>query len=122
MITATVERIALIATVCHETNRAYCETIGDHSQKPWDQAEPWQRESAVRGVLFAFANPDAPPSAQHEAWLQDKIDHGWKFGPVKDAEKKEHPCMVPYPELPVEQRIKDHLFRGVVQAFLNSGS
>jgi hypothetical protein len=27
-----------IAKVCHETNRAYCETLGDNSQPPWEEA------------------------------------------------------------------------------------
>ncbi|MGA2153889.1 MAG: RyR domain-containing protein [Bryobacteraceae bacterium] len=64
---------------------------------------------------------DAAASAQHEAWLSDKLRDGWKFGPVKDPTKKEHPCMVPYSELPLEQRIKDHLLKAVVQAFVEAG-
>lgn len=39
---------------------------------------------------------------------------GWKYGPVKDPERKEHPCFVPYDGLPPEQRAKDYLFRAVV--------
>lgn len=106
---------AQIAYVCHEANKAYCEMIGDLSQKSWDNAETWQRDSAVKGVEFALANPDAPASAQHEAWLNDKTKDGWTLGPVKDPTKKEHPCMVPYLELPLEQRLKDSLFKGVVR-------
>ena len=111
-----------IARVCHETNRAYCESIGDFTQRPWKDAETWQKASAEKGVEFALANPDAPPSAQHEAWLSVKVRDGWKLGPVKDPTKKEHPCIVPYNELPLEQRIKDHLFKAVVQAFVEAGS
>lgn len=114
--------IEQIAEVCHETNRAYCDTIFDRSQKSWADAAEWQRQSAIKGVQFALDNPDAPASSQHEAWLADKERDGWKFGDVKDAEKKEHPCMVPYDQLPIEQRIKDHLFKAVVRAFLESGS
>jgi len=106
-----------VARICHETNKAYCETIGDTSQKSWSEAEEWQRQSAIKGVEFALANPGAPASAQHDAWLNDKGKDGWKYGPVKDATKKEHPCFVPYNELPIEQRIKDYLFRHVVAAF-----
>ncbi len=32
-----------IAKVCHEANRAYCQTIGDNSQLAWEQAEEWQQ-------------------------------------------------------------------------------
>jgi RyR domain len=112
--------IEQIARVCHDANRSYCDSIGDHSQKPWDDAEDWQRRSAIEGVQFALDHPDAPASAHHDAWLADKERNGWKFGPVKDSSKKEHPSVVPYSELPLEQRVKDYLFRAVVQAFVEA--
>ena len=105
-----------IAQVCHEANREYCRTIGDYSQEHWDQAQEWQRESAISGVSFALENLDAPASAQHDAWLRHKEADGWVFGAVKDPSKKEHPCIVPYEQLPVEQRRKDALFKAVVAA------
>jgi len=108
--------IEAIAKVCHEANRAYCATLGDSSQVPWDGAPAWQRVSAVKGVEFNLANPDAPPSASHDSWLREKEATGWKYGPVKDAEKKEHPCFVPYEQLPEEQRKKDALFKAIVAA------
>ena len=107
-----------IARVCHEVNRAVCEAAGDTSQKPWPEAEQWQRDSAVRGVEFAQANPTAPASAQHNAWLADKEKDGWKYGPVKNPEAKEHPCFVPYGQLPENQRLKDEMFGLVVRAVL----
>lgn len=105
-----------IAKVCHEANRAYCETIGDNSQPAWEDAPAWQRGSAIKGVEFCITHPDAPPSANHDNWLAVKEAEGWKYGPVKDPEKKEHPCFVPYDQLPVEQQKKDALFRAVVAA------
>ena len=110
----------LIARVCHATNLEYCRTIGDDSQKPWDEAEQWQRDSAIQGVAFAIASTNAPASSQHDAWLSDKERDGWKFGAVKDACKKEHPCMVPYRELPTEQKVKDYLFKAVVSALVRA--
>ena len=105
-----------IAELCHETNGLYCRLIGDQPQAPWENAEQWQRDSAVAGVKFRLENPTASDSAQHEAWLKDKVDNEWVYGPVKDPEKKEHPCCVPYGELPIEQRRKDGLFSGIVDA------
>lgn len=112
----TTNRIENIARVCHEANRAYCLSIGDASQVPWADAPEWQRASAVKGVEFNIENPDAPESAVHDSWLEEKRAAGWKHGPVKDAEKKEHPCFVPYAELPDEQRRKDALFKAIVGA------
>jgi hypothetical protein len=108
--------VSAIASICHEANRRYCATIGDHSQVPWEDAPEWQRASAIKGVEHAIENPNAPPSASHDCWLEEKSATGWKYGPVKDPEKKEHPCFVPYQELPVEQRRKDALFQAVVRA------
>lgn len=107
-----------IARVCHEANRAYCAALGDTSQLPWEDAPDWQKESAIVGVEFIAANPDAPPSASHESWLAQKKADGWKYGEVKDAEAKTHPCYVPYDELPVEQRAKDYIFGGIARAML----
>lgn len=110
-------KIIEVAIVCHEANAAYCRTQGDDTQKPWAEAEEWQRQSAIKGVEFAILNPNAPASAQHDAWLEDKRKYGWKYGAVKSAEAKEHPCFVAYEELPEFQKAKDHLFKGIVAAF-----
>lgn len=105
-----------LARVCHEANRAYCSALGDESQKPWEDAPQWQRDSAIDGVRFHLANPDASPSASHDQWLRHKVDAGWTRGPVKDEAAKQHPCIVPFTELPLEQQAKDVLFRATVHA------
>jgi hypothetical protein len=112
----TVEQIAQVA---HEINRAFCLSIGDGSQPFWEYAPDWQKNSAIKGVEFHLANPEASPSASHESWLKVKEEEGWKYGPIKDAEKKEHPCFVPYSQLPTEQKSKDFLFKQVVHSLKN---
>ena len=108
--------VTLIAMLAHEANRAYCMGLGDLSQLVWDEAPDWQKESAIAGVNMHLANPGATPEDSHASWLAQKVADGWVYGPVKDAEKKEHPCCVPYAELPEAQRAKDYIFRGVVHA------
>ena len=107
--------IVHIATIAHEANRIYCQSIGDHSQPHWDSAENWQRESAVNGVAFHLANPDAGPEGSHENWLNVKELDGWVYGEVKDPVAKTHPCMVAYKDLPQEQQHKDSIFTGIVK-------
>lgn len=109
--------IGQIARTCHEVNRAYCEAIGDASQVSWEEADQWQRGSAVMGVKAMIANPDGTPEDSHKNWLAHKEAEGWTYGPVKDPATKQHPCMVPYDQLPIEQRMKDHLFIAVVRSF-----
>lgn len=107
-----------IARVAHEINRGYCQALGDNSQPTWENAPDWQRSSATNGVAFHRANPDAAPSHSHEEWLKEKDAAGWKYGPVKNPETKEHPCFIPYDNLPVEQKAKDYLFRATVHALM----
>lgn len=105
-----------IAQVAHETNRAYCQVLGDNSQPAWNDAPDWQKESAIAGIQAYIDDPSITPEQSHEGWLKLKQETGWKYGEVKDAEKKEHPCFVPYSELPPEQKVKDALFLGIVKA------
>lgn len=100
--------------MCHAINAAYCQSMGDDSQPTWDDAPDWQRSSAIAGVEMHLANPDATPEQSHESWYKVKEAEGWKYGEVKDMEKKEHPCFLPYEELPDEQKAKDYLFRTTV--------
>lgn len=110
-----------IAMVCHEINAAYCNAIGDSSQLSWADAPLEIRQSAIKGVEFKLANPDATPEQQHNAWCSDKIKAGWAYGPVKDAVARTHHCLVPYSALPLEQRVKDHLFCAVVSSMSGLG-
>lgn len=106
-----------IAKICHQVNKAYCESIGDYSQPDWKDAPEWQKNSAINGVEYHIDN-DVTPEGSHANWLKVKEQDGWVYGPVKDPEKKEHPCMVPYNELPKEQQTKDALFKSVVDAHI----
>jgi len=105
-----------IAMVCHQANKAWCEANDDNSQKDWHGAEDWQRQSAIMGVEFRLNNPNAGKDAQHNAWMQDKINDGWVYGEIKDAVAKTHPCIVPFEELPEFQQKKDALFCAIVDS------
>jgi hypothetical protein len=109
--------IALVRIV-HELNRQYCLALGDTSQETWPNAPAWQRNSASDGVRFHLSRfavgLPASPEASHENWLKTKAAEGWTYGPVKDVTKLEHPCFVPYAELPETQRLKDALFVSTV--------
>lgn len=112
--------VTAIARTCHEANRAYCESQGDYSQLPWEDAPDWQRQSAVNGVLHALGNPDAKPADSHESWLAEKRRDGWAYGAVKDPATKTHPCLVPYDELPPSQKAKDYIFLAIVRAMMTA--
>lgn len=43
----------------------------------------------------------------HEIWAIDRQAEGWTYGPKRDENKKETPCMVPYSQLPEKEKEYD---------------
>jgi len=64
-------------------------------------------------VQFHLAS-DATPEESHNSWLRQKELDGWTYGEVKNEALKQHPCFVPYCNLPQEQQVKDYLFKAVI--------
>jgi len=107
--------ISDIARICHEANTALQVALGEAPSPHWDDIDDDMRSSGIRGVMLALDG--ATPESLHESWMTTKAEQGWVYGDVKDADAKTHPCMVPYSDLPEEQKMKDHLFAAIVGAF-----
>ncbi len=43
----------------------------------------------------------------HEIWAETRIVQGWTYGPERNDAKKKHPCLIPYEELPEEEKVYD---------------
>ena len=43
----------------------------------------------------------------HEVWADARVKEGWVYGEHKDSIKKTTPCLVPYEELPEEEKEYD---------------
>jgi len=46
--------------------------------------------------------------AEHLRWVYERISRGWTYAPVRDNEKKHHPLLVPWEDLPPEEQRKDY--------------
>ena len=77
-------------------NQEYNEKINDD-----------QLESLIAGVKFMLDNPNITPEQSHSNWMKMKVSQGWVYGKVKDFEKKTHPNLIPYKELPIIEKDKD---------------
>ena len=40
----------------------------------------------------------------HEVWAESRIKQGWRYGAQRNDELKTHPCLVPYEDLPEEEK------------------
>lgn len=43
----------------------------------------------------------------HEVWAETRISQGWSYGEQRNDELKTHPCLIPYEELPEEEKEYD---------------
>ena len=43
----------------------------------------------------------------HEVWAQTRIAQGWKYGPERNDAEKRHPMLIPYEDLPEEEKVYD---------------
>lgn len=43
----------------------------------------------------------------HDHWATQRITDGWTYGSVRSDEPKQHPCLIPYAELPESEKVYD---------------
>src|SRR5659263_752399 len=55
----------------------------------------------------------------HDNWLRQRLADGWRHGQSRNDLLKEHPCIVPYDDLPESEKEYDRkISLGVIQAML----
>ena len=64
-------------------------------------------ESRVRPFEFTKDEVEVLAMHEHERWMSERIRRGWAYGPVTSIAEKVHDCLVPWPQLPEEQKEKD---------------
>ena len=65
---------------------------------------------AVAGVTLSaelLALTERLAENVHENWAKLRMSEGWRYGPKRDDQKKEHPCLVPYEDLPESEKEYD---------------
>lgn len=43
----------------------------------------------------------------HDVWAASRLSQGWRYGETRSDADKTHPCLVPYEELPEEEKDYD---------------
>lgn len=73
---------------------------GNYTPKPFDTSDIILPKE-LAPLLEAMAKN------VHEVWAQTRIEQGWQYGPERDDNKKLHPMLVPYEDLPEEEKEYD---------------
>lgn len=109
-----------IARVCHEAIRAVQVANHEEPSPHWPAAPNSQQNSCLAGVELALAGAD--PETLFKGWADRRRGLGWKYGPVRDEQRRTHPNLVDdWAELPPEQRVKDRLFCAIVGVLGGTG-
>ncbi len=101
----------LCAMVCAQFGTVAPE---DPNLLKWHEQSEERKQLILRAVDMVIQHPDATPEDSHAGWLEQQLADGWTHGEKADSEAKTHPNLVPWPELPVEMRIRDSLLHLVV--------
>jgi hypothetical protein len=105
-----------IAAICHTANNVLKTRLGEKPDPAWEEASQDQRQATMIGVGRHLAFSSITPKESHFIWCRSMQDQGWSYGPVKDAEKKTHPLLVPFEKLSPQDQAKDVLFVATVNA------
>jgi len=50
----------------------------------------------------------------HDVWARQRLADGWTWGPQRDDASKQTPCLVPYAQLPEDEKVYDRQTAGEV--------
>lgn len=87
----------------------------------WAELPEEKKVLAQTAVLVIWmrltAGEDLTPQEAHRIWMIGKLNNGWTHGKEFCDEKKTHPCIVPFEELPPIERLKDELWITLIKLF-----
>ncbi len=108
-------KIEQISRLTHEADRAIRSSMGQEILG-WDRLEATLK-LGWRSKVAAFKGPDGiTPMMRHESWVSDMTAAGWTLDAVTDGDKKTHPAICPYGDLPDQVHLLDGVFIALINA------
>ncbi len=91
-----------------DANRAFADGIGAKLEATSCALVPAPLIDPT-GPLFEFTEDELEDLArlEHDRWVAEKVRTGWRYGPERDDDRKIHPLIVDWEQLPESERDKD---------------
>jgi len=117
----------------HSSLRPYVELSEEEREQNRAMVRDIPNKLALAGYTLLPAGGEAPgqlteaeieklAKAEHERWMKQKLDSGWRRGDSTDKAKKLHRDLVPWDELSPDERDKDRaLVAGIPKILAKAG-
>ncbi len=118
----------------HSSLRPYSELSDEEKEQNRRNVRDIPAKLALVGYVMRPARSNEPPIDfpgaeleflarwEHERWMAAKVAAGWKYAPQTDKARKRHQALLPWEELPDEEREKDRVMvRGIPLILARAG-
>jgi hypothetical protein len=72
-------------------------------------------DAAASDVQSIIDKPNEGPSNPHRRWVGSKTAEDWEYGEKYDEASKKDPLLVPFGDLPEDERVAAHLKYAIVR-------
>ena len=110
--------LSKVARIIHSLVREYNFLVyGENypNSAKWKDLSEEFTISLKNAIINESNRPSISNQLSHSRWMRDRKNQGWKYSEVLDREKKLHPNLVPYKDLPNSEKFKDFLFKNLVK-------
>jgi hypothetical protein len=101
-----------LAEIDKEENRAAARRmpevlalVGLRLRAPGEGEEAGLPPDELRALLYQ--NMDRLSEAEHDGWMEHREKNGWRYAEKRDDARQLHPDMLPYAQLPEQEKGKD---------------
>lgn len=109
------EEVLLAAKCGHSVMQCVGSGFGHKALPQWAFCSDDYKEKVLRNTQ-AILNQARSCRALHNGWVKVMIHNGWTLG-ERDNEKKQHPHLMDFNDLPADVRLKMKAFRAAVMPF-----
>ncbi len=108
-----------IAHVSYTAMREWSIITRQPIASPWDELSEDYKDHMRMVVARSFVNMEVPTGKQlHDNCLKEALESGWTYAEKVNRKAKQHPDIRSWQALSIDQRIKEHIFSGIMKAFL----
>lgn len=105
-----------LAEMIHGVTRHIPRPDGSRSPE-WYNLSVADKMRSVDAIHQIMRSEPLTAKRGHELWMELKVRDGWTYAPWYSESDKFHPCIMPFCDLPVSERLKDETWVLLTELF-----